>query len=98
MLALPGVVERLSHGAPCWFLKRQIAAFVKDHHGKIGCEVWCAAPPGAQEMLIASNPDFYFRPPYWGPSGWIGMKVDNPDWDEVAGVLAEAHDYIKSKK
>ena len=52
----------------------------------------CAAPPGVQEELIEDDPDRFFRPPYVGGRGWIGVRLDGGvDWDEIAAILAEAH-------
>ena len=54
--------------------------------------LWCAAPPGAQEAYVAAEPDRYFRPPYVGGSGWLGVYLDvDVDWPEVERILAEAY-------
>ena len=53
-----------------------------------------AAPPGAQEQLVAADPERYFRPPYVGSRGWIGIWLDTPDpvdWDLVEQHLVDAH-------
>ena len=97
-LALPGVTERLSHGEPTWFVqgKRTFASFADHHHdNRVG---FCfAAPPGAQEVLVNSAPDRYFRPAYVGHRGWVGAWLDVPvDWDEVAGLVAEAHATVEA--
>ena len=92
-LALPGVSERLSHGGPTWFAgKRSFVSLADHHHGSSHLAAWCAAPPGAQEMLIDAAPGRFFRPPYVGHRGWIGLYLDTPDadWDEVALVVREA--------
>ncbi len=100
--ALPGVHERISHGTPAFFTGekgRQFAAYAPYHHGDKHLTVWLAAPPGAQEMLIASDPKSIFRPPYVGPSGWIGVRLDvDLPWDEVEGFVKEAYDFIVSKQ
>lgn len=90
---LPGVTERVSHGAPSWFIGKspQFASFTINHHGVDWIAVWAAAPVGAQEALAASDPDTYFVPPYFGYRGWIGIRLgEKTDWDEVAEVLEEA--------
>lgn len=92
-LALPEVSERLSHGTPTWFVRarRSFVIFWDDHHGDGRLALWCAAPPGAQDTLVADDPDRYFRPPYVGHRGWVGVRIDqSPDWDEVAEVVHEA--------
>jgi hypothetical protein len=99
-LALPGTTEKLSHGAPCFFVASgQYLAFADDHHGDGRLAAWVAAPPGAQEALIASNPVHFFRPPYVGPSGWVGVNLNTGlDWESIAAVIAEGHRFISNKK
>jgi hypothetical protein len=84
-LALPEVEERLSHGEPAWFVrgKRLFVTFADRHHDdRVAC--WCAASPGAQEALVAHAPERFFRPPYVGHRGWLGVYLDVPvDWGEV---------------
>jgi hypothetical protein len=77
--ALPEVVERLSHGAPTFFIrdKRSFAAVRPDgHHDNDFPHVVLAAAPGVQSQLIERDPDTYFRPPYVGPRRWIGVRLD----------------------
>ncbi len=91
-LAFPGATERRSHGAPAFFAGRQFVMLWTDgHHGDTAPQLWCAAPPGAQETFIASEPGRYFRPPYVGSRGWLGMRLDGDlDRDEVALQCEEA--------
>jgi hypothetical protein len=66
-LGLPEAEERLSHGSPAFFVrKRQFVHYWNDHHGHVMHALWCAAPPGAQAMLVAAEPDLFFVPPYVG--------------------------------
>ena len=100
-LAQPGATERQSHGEPSWFAGngRQFVMFADHHHDdRVG--FWCAAPPGAQAPLIESDPARYFRPPYVGHRGWVGVRLDGdadagarggPDWAEVAEVCEDAY-------
>lgn len=91
---LPEVTERVSHGAVTFFVrgKRTLAYLTDDHHGDGRLALVCAAPPGAQAELLESDPARFFRPPYVGHRGWIGLRLDlAPDWDEVAGVVEEAY-------
>jgi hypothetical protein len=92
-LALPDVTERLSNGAPAFFIadKRMFVTFHDDHHGDGRVAIWCAAPAGAQELLVNAAPEHYFVPPYVAHLGWIGLRLDRDvDWDEVADVIDEA--------
>jgi hypothetical protein len=93
--ALPDVTERHSHGTPTWFYrdKRTFVQLWPDgHHDNDFPHLWCAAPAGAQEALIDARPGRFFRPPYVGHRGWIGVRLDrDPDWTEIAELCAEAH-------
>jgi hypothetical protein len=95
-LALPGCEERQSHGSPAFFAGRQfVMLWPGGHHDKQFPHLWCAAPPGAQQELTSTEPDRFFRPPYVGHRGWIGVRLDGDvDWDEVAQVCLEAHQVI----
>ena len=96
-LALPEVTERLSHGAPTFFVrgKKTFVMFHDDHHGDGRLALWCAAPPGAQEAMLAADPVQFFRPPYVGHRGWVGVRLDrDPDWDEVADVVEDAYRHV----
>lgn len=91
---LPETSERLSHGAVTFFVrgKRTVAYLTDDHHGDGRLALVCAAPAGVQQEMIRSDPDRFFRPPYVGHRGWLGLRLDiAPDWDEVAEVVAEAY-------
>lgn len=93
-LALPQTSERLSHGAPTFFVreKRAFAMVLTDHHGDGRFALWCAAGEGVQALLVAADPERYFRPPYVGHRGWLGMRLDRGlEDDELAGVLEDAY-------
>jgi hypothetical protein len=93
-LALPEVTERPSHGHPTFFIrdKKTFVMYLDDHHGDGRLALWCAAPPGMQEALIAGAPEQYFRPPYVGHRGWVGVRLDRDlSWDAIAGAIEEAY-------
>ena len=101
-LALPGAAEKMSHGEPTfWVGKRMFATYADadNHHGAGRHAVWCKASHITQDWLIARNPDRYFVPPYVGPSGWVGVYLDQrPDWNEVAERLEQAHQLAASTR
>ncbi|OYW22691.1 MULTISPECIES: MmcQ/YjbR family DNA-binding protein [unclassified Sphingomonas] len=102
-LALPEADERLSHGSPGFFITKGkfFAYFWHNHHGD-GITAVHAKTSGREEqaMLIEMDPDFYFSPPYLGPSGWIGMRLDlaGTDWDRVADRIAASWALIAPKR
>jgi hypothetical protein len=99
-LPLPQVTERTSHGEPTWFVggKKAFVTYA-DHHHDDRLAFWCAAPPGAQEALVASDPERFFVPPYVGHRGWLGVRLDVPvDWDEVAELVADAYRTVAPKR
>ena len=93
-LALPETSERLSHGAPTFFVreKRAFLMVLTDHHGDGRFAIWCAAPPELQGMLVEADPERFFRPPYVGHRGWLGVRLDRGiHWDELAGIVEDAY-------
>lgn len=92
-LALPETSERPSHGAPTFFVreKKSFVTVHDDHHGDGRFALWTAAPPGNQELLVTADPERFFRPPYVGHRGWLGVRLDRGvDWDELAGIVEDA--------
>lgn len=94
-LALPEVTERLSHGAPSFFVRDRkvfVNVWVGGHHDDRFPHLWCAAPAGVQESLVADEPTRYFRPPYVGHRGWLGVRLDGDvDWDAVLDLCEDAY-------
>ena len=75
-LAHPGVSEKLSHGEPTFFVaKRSFVMFANNHHSDGHTAIWIPAPTGAQPEMIAEAPETYFKPPYVGVKGWIGVEL-----------------------
>ena len=92
-LALPEVSERLSHGAPTFFVrgKRAFVMVLTNHHGDGRFAIWCAAPDGLQATLVEADPERFFIPPYVGHRGWLGVRLDRAlDWDELTGIVEDA--------
>ena len=94
-LRLPEVTERLSHGAPSFFVRGKktfVMVMVEGHHHNAFPHLWCAAPAGAQEELIAADPGRFFRPPYVGHRGWLGVRLDGAvDWAEIGELCEDAY-------
>src|SRR5881397_908441 len=100
-LGLPETTERLSHGAPTFFVrdKRAFVMVLTDHHGDGRFAIWCAAPAGMQAMLVESDPERFFVPPYVGHRGWLGVRLDRAfDWNELTGIAEDAYAEVAPAK
>ena len=100
-LGLPEANEKISHGEPTWRAgKGKVFATLDDHHHGGGhLSVWLPAGLGAQEALIEADPKRFFRPPYVGHLGWVGVVLDTaPDWKLVAWLVEEAYRLVAHKK
>lgn len=100
-LALPETSERLSHGQPTFFVrdKRAFVMVLKNFHGDGRSAIWCAAQEGVQEMLVEADSERFFRPPYVGHRGWLGVRLDRGiHWDELAGIVEDAYAEVAPPK
>jgi hypothetical protein len=99
-LAFPDATEKLSHGSPGFFVGRQFAMlWMGGHHEHDFAHLWCAAPEGAQSALVSSNPQRFFRPPYVGSRGWIGVRLDiELDLDELDMLFEDAYRHVATKR
>jgi hypothetical protein len=101
-LVLPEVTERTSHGAPTWFVRDKksfVMLWADGHHRDTFPHLWCAGLPGAQEALIGSAPDRFFRPQYVGHRGWVGVRLDGEvDGAELAELCADAYRAVAPAK
>jgi hypothetical protein len=100
-LALPGTDERTSHGEPCWFAggKKMFVMAAQQHHDD-RVAFWAAAPEGVQGAMVAAEPARYFRPPYVGTRGWVGVYLDieDVDWTRVEGIVDDAWRQVAPKR
>ncbi|MDX1996096.1 MAG: MmcQ/YjbR family DNA-binding protein [Thermoanaerobaculia bacterium] len=100
-LAQPGATEKISHGEPTWFAgKKGVFVMFSDHHHDGRVAFHCAAPEGMQETLVQTRPERFFRPPYVGHRGWLGVYLDTPgvDWDEVADFVETAYEIVSRRR
>jgi hypothetical protein len=92
-LAYPGTEERQSHGEAAWFAGgKKVFVMCADRHHDERVGFWAAAPEEVQGSLVASDPGRYFRPPYVGHRGWVGvwLDVDDIEWGRVEEVIEDA--------
>ena len=100
-LALPDAHEVEAWGEPTFRVRNKMFAMYADagtHHGKGIAGLWVKATHVNQDLLVRSDPERFFVPPYVGPSGWGGIRLDGrPDGDVVAELLRDAYRLIAPK-
>jgi len=93
-LSLPEAHEVEAWGEPTFRVKNKIFAMHAasgNHHGAGRPAVWILSVGVEQDLVLRARPDRYFKPPYVGPSGWIGAWLDkNPPWGEIEELLRDA--------
>ena len=102
-LAIPGAVEKLSHGMPGFLIEKGkfFAYFWHAHHGDGETSLIVkTSGPDEQAALIESDPDLYYRPPYFGPSGWVAVRLagDATDWDHVGDRVAISWELVAPRR
>jgi hypothetical protein len=102
-LGLPETTERLSHGEPTFFVRdKKVFVSYADHHHNDRLSFWCHAPAGAQQALVEADPQRFFRPPYVGGRGWIGVYLDverdEAFWQEVAELVEDAYRMVAPRR
>jgi hypothetical protein len=96
-LALPEATEQGGVGDPSFKVRDKI--FAMQHRFDDRPSMWCKAPSGAQDILVGSNPERFFVPPYVGHHGWVGVWLDvEIDWDEVADLVEESYRMTAPKR
>ena len=96
----PETTERLSHGAPTFFVrgKKVFVMFADNHHGDGRIAVWVGASPGLQEQLISSVPETFFKPPYVGVRGWVGIQLDQISDEDLQFYIKGSWFLVAPKK
>src|SRR5271170_5476033 len=98
-MGMPGCEEKLSHGEPTWFVKKRVfTMFSNNHHNDGHVAVWVPALPGVQASLIAASPETFYRPPYVGVKGWVGIELDRIGDEELGVHILEAWKMVAPKK
>jgi hypothetical protein len=91
-LALPETLEKEAWGRPTFRVKgKMFLMFVDDHHGDGRLALWLQCTHDEQQAAVEADPERFFVPPYVGPSGWLGVRLDRGlGWPAVAGLVREA--------
>ncbi|QGN31528.1 MmcQ/YjbR family DNA-binding protein [Microlunatus sp. Gsoil 973] len=92
-LRLPETNERPSHGSPAFYVrdKKVFVYFWDDHHSDGRLCIWCAAPEGIQQQMIETEPERFFRPPYVGHRGWLGVHLREVGQEELTAIATDAY-------
>ena len=98
-LALPETMEKLSHGEPTFFVRKRVFAMCSiNHHNDGHIAVTVPAAIGIQAALIEADPKKYYRPPYVGGAGWVGIELARVGDKELQMHLREAWKLIAPEK
>jgi hypothetical protein len=98
-LALPETWEKISHGEPTFFVKKKVFAMCSINHHQDGhIAVVLPAPIGVQAALIEASPKKYYKPPYVGGAGWVGVELPRVSDRELQMHLHEAWRLIAPAK
>jgi predicted DNA-binding protein (MmcQ/YjbR family) len=99
-LALPEVEEKLAWSEPTFRVGgRVFLMFSNNHHHDGRIAFWCPAPEGMQKELVSSDPKNLFVPPYVGPGGWIGVRIDSGlPQPAIAAFVQQAYHLIAAKR
>lgn len=97
--ALPETMEKLSHGEPTFFVAKKVFAMCSiNHHNDGHVAVVIPAAIGIQAMLIEKAPQKFYRPPYVGGAGWVGIELPRVSDKELRIHLQEAWRLIAPAK
>ena len=101
-LSLPEAHEVVAWGEPTFRVKNKLFAMfasAANHHGGGRNALWCKAAPGIQQLMLANQPDRFFKPPYVGPSGWVGVYLDQEtNWGGLRERLTDGFLSVAPKK
>jgi hypothetical protein len=96
--SIPGTIEKISHGEPTFFTPDRVFAMFDDNHHSDGhIALWLPAAPGVQAALIEEEPGIYFRPPYVGVAGWVGVELPKVDDEQLGALIREAFRLMQAK-
>lgn len=98
-LALPEASEKLSHGEPTFFIRKKVfVMFANNHHSDGHVAVWLPVPTGMQSVLIENDPETFFKPPYVGVCGWVGIELARINDDDLSFHIQTAWELIAPKR
>jgi hypothetical protein len=96
-LAFPQTEELTSHGMPNYRVRggKVFATYAVNHHGDRRIALWLNTPEGMQDAYVHAEPEHFFVPPYVGPSGWLGVRLDvGLAWKRLAPIVRAAYEKV----
>lgn len=100
-LAFPDTEELISHGMPNYRVrgKKIFAMFAMNHHGDGRIALWLNTPAEIQDAYVRAEPTYFFVPPYVGPGGWLGVRLDTGlAWKRMAPIVRIAYERVAPAK
>jgi hypothetical protein len=99
-LGLPEAIEKEAWGGPTFRVKKMFAMYVDDHHGDGRLALWIKSTAEDQDVLVDNDPERFFVPPYMGPAGWVGVRLekDRVDWGVVEELVEDGYRLVAPKK
>ena len=98
-LSLPETFEKLSHGEPTFFVRKRVFAMCSiNHHNDGHIAVTVPAAIGVQAALIESSSRKFYKPPYVGGAGWVGIELPTVTDRELKLHIREAWKLIAPEK
>lgn len=99
-LALPGSVEQPNHGHASFAVRgKTFVMFLDNHHNDGRLAIWCKAAPGAQDLFVRGDPERFFIPPYVGPRGWVGVRLEGKaPWPVIEDLITRGWQLNAPKK
>ena len=96
---LPETTERLSHGESTFFVQDKVfVMFADNHHNDGHIAVWLPVPPGFQTTFMEAAPETFFKPPYVGVRGWVGIELDQISDKDLTFHIQVAWELIAPKR
>ena len=96
---LPETTERLSHGESTFFVQDKVfVMFADNHHNDGHIAVWLPVPSGLQTTLMETTPETFFKPPYVGARGWVGIELDQISDKDLTFHIQVAWELIAPKR
>jgi len=98
-LRLPEAVETLSHGRPLWKAGEKGRTFAVLGASMDDPDTLLFKPDPAEDPAWRQDPRV-FVPKYWGPGGWLAIRLDRSasDWSEAAELIETSYRQVALRR